>query len=100
MSFDVSCFEFSVSLSGKKEEVHSFLRTFARAKVRSIPELFALSGPAVVDAQMGFHVGMCCGPRVRIVPSLDRRGHPGVDDDLPTELDVLGDFCRAPFAVV
>ena len=31
---------------------------------------------------------------------LDRRGHPGVDDDLPTEPDVFGDFCRAPIAVV
>ena len=80
------------------EEAHSFLRTLARAKVRSIPE--PLRSRARQSWMHRWGSMLPCAVAHAFASSLlDRRGHPGVDDDLPTEPDVLGDFCRAPIAV-
>ena len=85
-------------IGGRFSEEHSFLRTLARAKVRSIPE------PLRSRARQSWmhrwsSMLACAAARAFASSLLDRRGHPGVDDDMPTESDVLGDFCRAPVAV-
>ena len=59
------------------------------------PHAFAFSG-AFLDVQMGVHVGLRRGARVRFVVA---RGHPGADGDTPAVSDVLGDFSRAPPSV-
>ena len=70
---------------------------------------WVVSGVQGVQVFQGFKVfkgggsgGMlaCAAARAFASSFLDRRRHPGVDDDMPTEPDVLGDFCRAPVAVV
>ena len=80
------------------EEAHSFLRTLARAKVRSI--LVPMRSRVRQSWLRGWGSMLACAAARAFASSLlDRRGHPGADGDIPTVSDVFGDFCRAPPSV-